>query len=162
MENSMKWFAGTLFISLIFWGCTSVVRTDLESLSVSPEGYSEPIGKYSIVIITTEMESIVENPEAYTGRTVEMAGYVQERSFEGNHGWSFILEDASVNAINCYEWEFNEANLTELEIALRQAAKEGEEITVLGKFTEGQKIELESVEARGQTYATDKPMTQYE
>ncbi len=162
MANTLKWFAGILLISLFFWGCTSVVRTDLAHLGGSPEGYSDPIGKYSIIIITTDMESVMDNPEAYDGRTVEMSGYVNERTFEGPNGWGFSLEDAGKTSINCYEWEFNDANLTELEIALRQAAVKGEEITVLGKFTKEQKIELQSIEARGQTYMTDKPLWEYE
>ncbi|MBW1829951.1 MAG: hypothetical protein JRI74_11090 [Deltaproteobacteria bacterium] len=155
MKNPVRWFAGTLFISLFFLGCTSVVRTDLESLSDSSEWYS-------IVIVTTEIESVMDNPEAYAGRTVELSGYVKERSVEIYNGWSFILEDARSNSINCYEWEFNDADLTELEIVLRQAMKEDEEITIVGKFEKGQNIELESIEARGQTYPTDKPLWQYE
>ena len=162
MKNPVRWFAGTLFISLFYLGCTSVVRTDLASLSGSSEGYSEPIGKYSIVIITTEIESVMDNPEAYAGRTVELSGYVKERNIGGTNGWSFILEDGRSNSINCYEWEFNDADLTELEIVLRQAMKGDEEITIVGKFEKGQNIELESIEARGQTYPTDKPLWQYE
>ncbi len=158
MKNIIKLLAGILFISFFFMGCTSVMRTDLESQSGLPEGYSEPIGRNSIVIIMTDMESVMDDPEPYTGRTVEMSGYVSERSFEGANDWNFILEDASANSINCYKWGSNDTDLTELEIALRQAATDGEEITVLGKFTKGKMIELESIEAMGKTYETNKPL----
>ncbi len=104
----------------------------------------------------------MDNPEAYAGRTLELSGYVKERSIEEINGWSFILEDACSNSINCYEWAFNDVDLTELEIVLRQTAKEDEEITIVEKFEKGQNIELESIEARGQTYATYKPLWQYE
>ncbi len=163
MKRILTWLTGMFLISLCLLGCASVVKTDLKSLSDTPEGYSEPIGKYTIVIITTDLKSVVDAPENYFGKNIELSGYVQENSFEqGINDWRFILEDKGESTIDCYEWKFNDADLPGLEIALRQAAKDHDQITVLGKLERGTTIDLELIEIGGQTYNSDRPLWQYD
>jgi len=137
-------------LSLMLFSCAPMVKTDLKSLNENPEKYK---GKW--VIITTDLKSVADDPKAYRGKHIELTGYVKLDGFRGINGWSFILKDVAGKSLRCYEREYRVDSWIMPEMALRQAEKENAQVTVVGKFEGGLKIELDWIEYKGQHYDTD-------
>jgi hypothetical protein len=111
---------------------------------------------------TTDIESVLDTPDAYIGKKIELAGYIEEKNLNGFKDWGFILSDKSGKSIACYEFGTGDIDLIEQEIALRQAKKRNELVTVVGKLGKGLRVELETFETGGQIYNTDKLIWDYE
>jgi hypothetical protein len=111
---------------------------------------------------TTDIESVLDTPNAYIGKKIELAGYIKEKQFSDFKDWGFILSDKSGRAITCYEFETREVDFTVQEIVLRRAKKKNELVTVVGKLRNGPRLELETFETGGETYNTDKMIWDYE
>ena len=63
--------------------------------------------------------------------------------------------DEKGRQVRCYEREYRITSWIMPEMALRQAEKENEKVTVIGKFEKNGKIELNQIEYKGQQFNTD-------
>jgi len=150
MKTFLICFLG-LALSINFLSCAPlpVVKTDLKSLSEDPEKYQ---GKK--VIITTDLKNLVENPTPYLGRKIELLGYV-EYGFKRIGDWTFVLKDEEGRAIACYEREYRRGAWIIPTMAIRQADRNDEQITVVGILQRDQRIELDWIEYHGKIIDTD-------
>ena len=143
MKEILIWIFG-LVLSLILNSCAPMIKTDLQSLKDNPEKYQ---GK--IVIITTDIKSVFEAPEAYLGKKIELKGYVEYKGFREFRNWNFILKDKEGRSIRCYEREYRVEAWIIPVMAIRKAARNNEQLTVVGKLQKGLKIELDWIEYEG-------------
>jgi len=150
MKYFLLWI-NTLVLSLSLLGCAPVVKTDLTSLKKNPEKYQ---GKK--IIVTTDLKSLVDNPKDYLGRKIELTGYVKYNGFRGFRNWNFILKDEEGRSVRCYEREYRIEAWRVPVKAVRQAERNNEPITVVGKLQKGLEIELDWIEYKGQTIDTDQ------
>ncbi|RLA93934.1 MAG: hypothetical protein DRG25_03570 [Deltaproteobacteria bacterium] len=149
MKEILIWIF-VLVLSLILNSCAPLVKTDLQSLKDNPEKYQ---GK--IVIITTDIKSVFEAPEAYLGKKIELKGYVEYKGFRELRNWNFILKDKEGRSIRCYEREYRVEAWIIPVMAIRKAARNNQQLTVVGKLQKGLKIELDWIEYEGLTIDTD-------
>jgi hypothetical protein len=150
MGNIKRVFVLFIVLSpLFFFGCAPMVKTDLKSLLADPEKY-----KGSEVIVTSDIKSVLGDKKAYLGRKVELKGYVEFYGLRRLDPWHFILKDEEGNAVTCYEWEYRVRSWTIPEVTLRQAQKQHQEVTVVGRV-ESSRIELDWIEYQGQIIDTD-------
>jgi hypothetical protein len=124
-------------------------------LSLSLSAYGQGVKE-------TDIKSVLDTPNAYMGKKIELAGYIKEKNLNGFKDWGFILRDKNGRSITCYEFGIGDIDLIEQEITLRQAKKRTELVTVVGKLGKGLKVELETFETGGQIYNTDKLIWDYE
>ena len=136
-------------LSISLLSCAPLVKTDLKSLTKDPEKYR---GKR--VIITTDLKSLVENPAPYVGKQVELTGNVEGEDRKSNY-WNFILKDEEGRTVKCYEREYRVDTWIVPKMAVRQAERNNEKITVVGRLKAGLRIELDRIEYKGQTIDTD-------
>ena len=128
--------------------CFTVTRNC--KLNENPEAYK---GKKLIVI--ADIKSVVEAPEAFLNKKIELMGYVMLDGFRKTNDWSFILKDEKDRQVRCYEREYRITSWIMPEMALRQANQGKEKVTVVGKFEKNGKFELDWIEYKGQHFNTD-------
>ena len=127
-----------------------VVKTDLKTLNENPEDFE---GKE--VIITAALNTVVEDPDAYLYKKIELKGYVVYKEPWSGVYWNFTLIDEDGNAVNCYErWYRTDIWIWPL-TAVRQARNKNEQLTVVGRFQKGRTLELDWIEYDGQMFDTD-------
>ena len=136
--------------SLLSCASAPLVKTDLESLSANPAQYE---GKR--VIVTTDVRSLIEKPEDYWGRKVEVTGYVEINGLRRSGDWEFILRDDEGRSVKCYEWKYRVESWILPSMALRRAASENGQVTVVGKVEKDLEIELDWIEYKDEHYDTD-------
>jgi hypothetical protein len=139
-----------LSLSFGFYACTPLVKTDLKSLNEDPGRY-----KGKRVVVTADLRSIVEAPEDYIGKHVEVTGYVANNRLRRSGDWAFILEDGEGSSLKCYEWRYRIDSWILPSMAIRRAAREKGQVTVVGKLEKDLEIELDWIEYEDQHYDTD-------
>ncbi len=131
-------------------GCHKTVRTDLETLRENPDKFQ---GKE--VVIVTEIEDVKRNPQPYLQKEVQLQGQVEYMGFREHFRWNFLLKDAEGRALRCYEREYAYRVSSRVELTVREAEKEGEPLTVVGSLENGNELELDWIEYRGDRIDTD-------
>ena len=127
-----------------------VVKTDLQSFNANPEDFE---GKE--VIITADLGTVVEDPEAYLYKKIELKGYVEYKESWIGPYWNFTLIDEDGNSVTCYErWYRTDIWRWPL-TAVRQARNKNEQLTVVGRFQKGRTLELDWIEYDGGIMDTD-------
>ena len=91
----------------------------------------------------------------FVDKKIELTGYVKLNGFRRTNDWGFILQDGVGRQVRCYEREYRISSWIMPEMALRQAEKGNEKVTVEGKFEKNGKIELDWIEYKGQHFNTD-------
>jgi len=127
-----------------------MVKIDFKSFQENPEAY-----KGEKVIVVADIKNVVETPEVFMEKKIELTGYVILDGFRKTSDWSFILQDEKGRQVRCYEREYRITSWIMPEIALRQAEQQKEKITVVGTFEKNGKIELDWIEYKGQHFNTD-------
>jgi hypothetical protein len=139
------------------YACSPLVKTDLKSLNENPGQY-----KGKRVVVTTDLRNILETPEDYFGKKVEVTGYVTTNRLRRSGDWSFILEDEEGRSVTCYEWKYRIDSWLMPSMAIKRAARENGQVTVVGKLEKDLEIELDWIEYEDQHYDTDYlPYTAY-
>ena len=156
MNRILLWT--TCFVlSLCLFACTPLVKTDLKSFNANPEEY-----KGKRVVLTTDLRSLAEKPEDYLGKDVEVTGYVKPGRLRSSGDWGFVLEDEEGRSVRCYEWKYRAESWIMPSMALKRAASQKGQVTVVGKLEKDLEIELDSIEYEGIHYDTDYiPYTAY-
>jgi len=146
-----------LALSLAVCACAPFVKTDLKSFNANPEEY-----KGKRVVLTTDLRSLAEKPEDYLGKDIEVTGYVRLNGLRRLGDWAFVLEDEKGRSVRCYEREYRVDSWIMPSMAIRRAAREHEQVTVVGRVERDREIELDWIEYQGQHYDTDyKPPAGY-
>jgi hypothetical protein len=150
-NRKLLYWMGGIALSLSLAGCMPVVKTDLRNLNDHPEEF-----KGKKVIVTADLESLVADPTGYDKKRVELSGYVEMKDFRRGNDWSFTLGDGEGNFVKCYERGYRIDSWILPEMALRRAAREKGQVTVIGKVEKNRlKIELDSIDYQGQHFSTD-------
>ncbi len=139
-----------MVLSISLLACTPLVKTDLKSLNANPDEY-----KGKRVVVTTDLKSVVEKPEDYLGKKIELTGYVKTNGFRRTGDWGFILKDEEERSVRCYEREYRIRSWNMPSMALRRAARQNGQVTVVGKLEKDLEIELDWIEYEGLHYDTD-------
>lgn len=150
MSKRLTAIVGVLW-SLSLYSCAGpVVRTDLQSLNANPDGFE---GKE--VIVTTDLPTVVENPEAYLYKKIELRGRVAYKEPWRGPYWNFALTDDEGNSVTCYErWYRADIWIWPLTV-VRHARNNDGQLTVVGRFQKGRTLELDWIEYDGQMFDTD-------
>ena len=118
-----------LFLSISLITCTApLVKTDLKSLNETPAHYE---GKR--VVDTTDLKSLAEEPEDYLDKDIEVTGYVRPNRLRRYGDWAFVLEDEEGRSVRCYEREYRVDSWIMPTMAIKRAAREKEQVTVVGR-----------------------------
>lgn len=146
-----------LVLSISLIACTPLVKTDLKSLNANPDEY-----KGKRVVLTTDLRSLAEKPEDYLGKDVEVTGYVRPNRLRRYGDWAFVLEDEEGRSVRCYEREYRVDSWIMPTMAVKRAAREKEQLTVVGRVEKDLEIELDWIEYKEYHYDTDyKPPSVY-
>ena len=146
-----------LVLSLSLFACAPLVKTDLKSLNANPDEY-----KGKRVVVTTDLRSLTEKPEDYLGKDIEVTGYVRPNRLRRYGDWAFVLEDEKGRSVRCYEREYRVDSWIMPSMAVKRAARENEQVTVVGRVEKDLEIELDWIEYEDQHYDTDYlPYTTY-
>lgn len=149
MKNYLPFVIGCAFFLNVI-SCAPIVSTDFKSFQENPEKYQSKSST-----IKADIKNVAKPPAILVGRKVELTGYVVLEGFKTINDWSFLLKDDEGHQVWCYERTYRVTGWIAPEMALREAAHKKEKITVLGRFEQSGKIELEWIEYKGQHYDTD-------
>jgi len=154
MMNYGRLFLLSITVLVLFqalFGCAKeLVRTDLQTLQQYPDQFR---GKQ--VIVTATLQQVTADPDAYAGKKVEITGLVTHDRFWGPPDWNFLLTDEENRTIRCYERTYRYDAWIVPVMAIKRAALQGDEVTLVGKLENNLEIELDWFEYQGQQYDTN-------
>ena len=126
-----------------------IVKVDFEAFNKNPGAY---VQKH--VIFKTDIETLIENPDRYHAKDVEITGFVRRGRPAGGF-WGFKLQDESGKTLMCYETHYVHAPWINADMTVKKAMANNERITIVGNFRNNLMIELDWIEYTGYTIDTD-------
>ena len=144
-----------IFAIIVFLGCahTQMVTTDMNNYLENQEEYE---GKY--VIFTTEIEELLEKPELFKDKMVQITGTITYVGDMGFPRWNIILEKNG-KKILAYEDDYRTIIRGDVLTILRKAKHEKGEVVVRGKL-KSNGIELKQVAYKRYVLYTDYPQAE--
>lgn len=123
--------------------------------------------------IATDLPSIMENPDQFRNRRIEITGPVLENSppqGDEYRTWSFVIGSARAYKVTASEEGFNPSTIEKAYRLVEEARKARDEVTVTGtlrvgpygEIESGMEIDLDSVRYRDTEINTDRgPYVRY-
>lgn len=144
-----------VFILVAFLGCapTQLVMTDMNNYLKNQEEYD---GKY--VVFITELEELIEKPELFKDKMVQITGTITYVGDMGFPRWNIILEKNG-KKILAYEDDYRTIIRGDVLTILRKAKHEKGEVVVRGKL-KSNGIELKQVVYKEYVLYTDYPQAE--
>ena len=143
-------FIPGFILSSLFMGCapSEIVKTDLKTFLENPQEFRD-----KRVVITTAIKSLTENPAPYSGRLIELSGFVEygRKGFD----WYFVLKDEEGRHVTCYEREYRNYPWIRADMVVREAERKNKKIVAVGILEKSKTIELDWIEYNGQFIDTD-------
>lgn len=128
----------TIVLLLLISGCAHAIRIDSGAYLRNPGLY-----KNKNVVITADLPQVLDNYEAFKGRTIEISARVAHFEERDSVSWHLILEKEG-KQLRAYEDDFLKYVPADAVYLARWAKNEGGYVAVRGMLLEG-RMELDQL-----------------
>lgn len=137
-----------IFTALLLLDCAPVLEVNIHNFDFKSQ-------RNAHTIVVASIEEVQKYSTLLIGRKVKIKGHVTYSGFKNFSYWHLILKDNKGNYIRCYEETYRVEAWVIPVMAARDARKNKDLLTAVGKLKGKDLLELDWIEYKGQKIDTD-------